>query len=386
MYDLAVVGAGALGAFHAFHALQAGLKVALIEKDSRPNGATVRNFGQVVPSGMDGKWQAIGRRSLEIYKELQSQTDLTIRENGSVYLASDEEELQLIEEYGAICEAESYPFQILDADDCLKRWPGLRSDYVKAGMFFPGELTVEAREMIHRLIDFMVGRFGLQYIPSTLIREIEEPGDYCKLVSAAGKSIQAKQTIICCGHNVSQLFPDFFRSSDLQLVRLQMMQLGNQEGLKVDGNILTGRTIRRYEGFRQCASYRKIVDAMPDDFAKHWGIHILFKQSPSGEMILGDSHEYVDVANGEHFSFDSYPDVDDFLLTEAKEIFDLPNWQVTHRWQGVYSQCKKRDILNEFITDRIRVITGIGGKGMTGSAAYAEQQIEQIFDLKLKQV
>lgn len=60
-YDLLVVGGGVLGTFHAYHALQRGLKVALIEKDARPQSATVRNFGQVVPSGMNQKWQNFGR-------------------------------------------------------------------------------------------------------------------------------------------------------------------------------------------------------------------------------------------------------------------------------------------------------------------------------------
>jgi glycine/D-amino acid oxidase-like deaminating enzyme len=46
-YDLIVVGAGNLGTFHAYHALQMGKSVLMIEKDSEPMEATVRNFGQV---------------------------------------------------------------------------------------------------------------------------------------------------------------------------------------------------------------------------------------------------------------------------------------------------------------------------------------------------
>ena len=64
MFDLIVVGGGVLGAFHAYHALKNGLKVALIEKDKAPQGATVRNFGQVVPSGMNEKWQTYGRNAV----------------------------------------------------------------------------------------------------------------------------------------------------------------------------------------------------------------------------------------------------------------------------------------------------------------------------------
>ena len=88
-YDLIVIGGGVLGTFHAYHALKAGMKVAIIEKDKMPKSATIQNFGQVVPSGMDSKWQTYGRESLAIYKEIQSQFDISVRQNGSVYLASN---------------------------------------------------------------------------------------------------------------------------------------------------------------------------------------------------------------------------------------------------------------------------------------------------------
>jgi len=81
---------GVLGSFHAYHACRKGLKVLLLEKDSRPSEATVRNFGQVVPSGMkQGQWQDYGRRSIEIYEEIHSHFDITVRKNGTVYIASD---------------------------------------------------------------------------------------------------------------------------------------------------------------------------------------------------------------------------------------------------------------------------------------------------------
>ena len=78
--------------------MEKGLKVAVLEKDKAPQSATTRNFGQVVPSGMDTKWQNYGRESLQIYKELQSKFDITVRQNGSAYFASNEEEVALIEE------------------------------------------------------------------------------------------------------------------------------------------------------------------------------------------------------------------------------------------------------------------------------------------------
>src|SRR5882757_8424150 len=115
-YDLIVTGAGVLGSFHAYHACRKGLKVLLLEKDSRPSEATVRNFGQVVPSGMkQGQWQGYGRRSIEIYEEIHRHFDITVRKNGTVYIASDETELALLQELATINRHNDYSSTVLSA-------------------------------------------------------------------------------------------------------------------------------------------------------------------------------------------------------------------------------------------------------------------------------
>jgi glycine/D-amino acid oxidase-like deaminating enzyme len=45
LFDLAVVGGGVIGLAHAFTAAKAGKRVAVIERDARANGASLRNFG-----------------------------------------------------------------------------------------------------------------------------------------------------------------------------------------------------------------------------------------------------------------------------------------------------------------------------------------------------
>src|ERR1700712_826411 len=100
-FDLIIVGGGILGTFHAYHALLAGKKVLLLEKDNYPVGATVRNFGQIVTSGMTGEWFNYGVAGLDIYKSIQAQADITVRNNGTVYIASDDDEQTLIHELKA---------------------------------------------------------------------------------------------------------------------------------------------------------------------------------------------------------------------------------------------------------------------------------------------
>jgi FAD dependent oxidoreductase TIGR03364 len=382
MYDLIVVGSGVLGTFHAYHALKKGFRVAIIEKDKMPKGATIQNFGQVVPSGMDSKWQAYGRESLAIYKEIQSQFDITIRQKGSVYLASTEEEVQLIEELSQINQSNNYESHLLTKDQCLDKYPGLRSDYVKAGLFFPEEVTVEPRTMIYRLQEFMIQNMGLKLIPNTTIVNCESTSNGVSLLSAANESFLAKKVIICNGSEFKNLFPTLFNESDLVVSKLQMMQTKPQKNYTLDGSILTGLSIRRYEAFYECPSFKAIKgNEDPDTLERKWGVHILFKQAADGSVILGDSHHYADAKNIDDLGFDLDMDIDNFMIHEAKKIIDLPNYEIQNRWYGRYSQCKNKDIFEHTIGDNIHIITGIGGKGMTGSGGFAKENIRKIFNI-----
>lgn len=383
MYDLIVVGSGVLGTFHAYHALKKGLSVAIVEKDKMPKSATIQNFGQVVPSGMDSKWQAYGRESLAIYKEIQSQFDISVRQNGSVYLASNEEEVQLIEELFQINQSNNYQSHLLTRQECLDKYPGLRSDYVKAGLFFPEEVTVEPRTMIYKLQEFMIQKMGLKLFTNTSIINCESTSNGVTLSTASYEEFLAKKVIICNGNEFKNLFPKLFNESDLEVSKLQMMQTKPQQNYKLNGSILTGLSIRRYEAFYECPSFKSIKSKEnPDALENKWGVHILFKQAADGSMILGDSHHYADAKNIDDLGFDLDMDIDNFMIQEAKKIIDLPNYDIQNRWYGMYSQCKTKDIFEHTIADNIHIITGIGGKGMTGSAGFSKENITKIFNTK----
>ena len=384
-FDLLVIGGGALGTFHAYHGLEMGLKVCLVEKDPKPQGATVRNFGQVVPSGFNTKWQSHGRESLRIYKDIQKQFDVSVRQNGTVYLASDEEEVQLLEELAQINRANDYTSTLLTKEECRANYPGLQADYVRAGLFFPEEITVEPREMIHKLHRYMVEEKGLvAHFDFTAIA-CEKKGSKIEVHSARNQRLSATKVLICNGSDFKVLFPELFAESDLEVSKIQMMQTGKQpENFKLNGSILTGWSIRRYEAFKECPSFNAIkAKEDKDSPQKKWGVHILFKQAKDGSVIIGDSHEYADAKEMDAVGFDLNMDIDNFIIEEAKKIVDLPNYRIRNRWFGLYSQCKTQDIFEKTIEENIHIVTGIGGKGMTGSAGFSKESISRIMNTTL---
>ncbi len=378
-YDLIVIGSGALGTFHAYHAARMGKKVLLLEKDNRPVSATVRNFGQVVPSGMAGKWFAYGRRSLEIYGDIQAEHDLTVRQNGSLYVASDEDEWTLANELYDRRRADGYPCELLSKAQTLTRYPVLQPGYVRGALLFPTEVSVEPDQMIHRLIQYIVKKHGVTYWHDSAVVDCQSNYNGAIITLANRMRFQAQQVLICNGSEFRLLFPEVFAESGLVVSKLQMMQTVAMPQVSLPGNILTGLTIRRYESFAECPSYEHSQNALPEHLVelKKWGIHILFKQALDGSIIVGDSHEYAGAAHVDDLDFDTKDYVNKLMLEEARRIVTFPVDQISRTWAGFYAQTPN-EIFEYDIDENIHIVTGIGGKGMTSSAGYAEQKIGQL--------
>ena len=375
MYDLIIIGAGALGAFHAYHAAKAGQRVLLLEKDRYPIGATVRNFGQVVPSGLAGRWFDYGRRSLEIYRDIQTQTDLSVRQNGTIYIASDADEWQLANELHDRYVGIGYRSELFSKAQCLAKYPTLQPDYVVGGLYFPDEMSVEPEQMIHRLIAFVQQKYGVDYRPGSAVIDVQSNYSGAIVTLTNRQRFQAGRVLICSGHEVRLLFPEVLAEAGLVVSKLQMLLAERVSGLNLPGNILTGLTIRRYEAFQECPSYASLV--LPDHLAelKKWGIHILFKQATDGSIIVGDSHEYADATQAEDLGYHTQDFINNLMLTEARRIVTFP-LTIRKTWAGFYSQTPA-EIFEHNIDEHIRIVTGIGGKGMSSGAGYAEASIRQ---------
>ena len=83
-YDLLVVGAGIVGLAHAYEASKRGLKVAVVEKNSRCVGASIRNFGFITVSGQSSRdtWRR-AMYSRHVWHEITQKAGIPIIHNGS---------------------------------------------------------------------------------------------------------------------------------------------------------------------------------------------------------------------------------------------------------------------------------------------------------------
>lgn len=374
-YDLIIVGAGILGVAHAYHASKSGMKVLILEKDSFPVGSTVRNFGQVVPSGMSGKWFDYGIKSLKIYQEIQQKFDISVRKNGSIYVASDEDEWLLANELYSHHQSTGYPCSLLSKRQCLEMYPELKFDYVRGAIYFPEEISVEPNLLIYKLLDYLKEQNNVDFKNNATVVLCDQNTDEVIIRTSENEQFSASKVLLCCGYTFNILYPKVFKKSGLIVSKLQMLQTVPMSNVLLAGNILTGLSIRRYESFESMPSYKNIT--MPEHYTelKKWGIHLLFKQAIDGSIIIGDSHEYAPVGKTDYLGFDTKELIDELILKEAQRIVHFAVGKIARKWAGFYAQ-HPDDIFEYNISPNIYICTGIGGKGMTSSFGYAESNLD----------
>jgi FAD dependent oxidoreductase TIGR03364 len=376
-YDLIVVGAGNLGTFHAYHALKRGKSVLMLEKDSEPIEATVRNFGQIVPSGQAlDDWFEYGRESLEIYKDIQSKTNITVRQNGTYYFASGDQEMAILEEMRALFKIRNYPSTILNRKACYERFPNLQNDYYKGGLYFPEEISVEPRTMVHLVRKMLIQHRGLDFLNNTLVKNCEIENGICKIQTADNQVFYAEKVALCGGYEFKILFPEIFKASQMKICKLNMMQTFPLPEVLLKGNILSGLSIRRYDSFKSCSSYQNLITPEWQKPYLQWGIHLLFKQAFDGSIIIGDSHEYADTDENAKLPIGINMEINELILKEAQRILTLPNWKIQNYWAGYYAQAAEGGVYEHQISDKIFISTGIGGKGMTTGAGYSRKRVK----------
>ena len=379
-YDLIVVGGGILGTFHAYHAATRGLQVLVLEKDDRAQQATVRNFGQVVPSGMTGRWFEYGRRGLEIYKALQAKADLSVRQNGSVYIASDDDEQQLLHEVQQQFSDKDYAGELLSTRRLLQKYPVIRESYAREALFFPQEISVEPNLFIHRLQQYMQDQFAnVRFLYNSAVVGCDSNGQQVTVSLAGGKKLTAGQLLICGGHEFNLLFPEVFTDSGIVVSKLQMMRTVAMPSVPLEGNILTGLTIRRYESFSECPSFAGLKTPDHLQELREWGIHILFKKAVDGSIIVGDSHEYAPVGRLGELGFNNVQYINALMIREANRIVTFDVSAITETWAGYYAQEPQGNLFEHDPDTLIHIRTAIGGKGMTSSCGYAEESIQRLF-------
>jgi FAD dependent oxidoreductase TIGR03364 len=372
-FDVAVVGAGVIGAFHAYHACRRGLRVLLLERGELPPAASVRNFGMIIPSGMTpGDWHRRALVSAAIYRELAAQFPFPLFPAGTQYLAVTPNEARVLEEFARLGPEQGYRCTLRDGSESAAFNAVVDPSSCLTSLHFPDDLRLEPRAFFHAFIPWMAETLGCAYRPRTVVTRVAVEGGACRVTTAAGEEYRARHVFVCGGADLRTLFPERLAAAGLVSCKLQMMRLEAPDGLRLAASLASGLTLRRYPSFRLCPSWARLEEDEYDPELGRRGIHILLVQDGDGRLVLGDSHEY-----GGDLDDNLDARTEELILSEARRLVRLPHWRIAGHWPGVYALHPEREVFVETLEDRVHIVTGIGGKGMTTGPALARESVER---------
>jgi FAD dependent oxidoreductase TIGR03364 len=373
-WDLVVVGAGILGASHAYYAAKRGWRVLLLERGDWPGEASVRNFGTLMAGSLAGEWRRRGMESIAFYRELAPQAGFAFFPSGSLYQVVTPAEAAVLEEFARLGPQEGCRCELLEPEAALALNPLLQRRHVRLALFFPDDARVEPRGLFRRLIPWLTREWPVQYRPGTVAVRVWASGGEACVRTADGAELHARHAVVCNGADLRTLFPELFTAAGFERCKLLMLRTVEQPHPRLPTTVASGLTLRRYPAFAGCPSMARLVREPAAPGVLEAGIHILTVQDPDGSFVVGDSHEYGSCDLDERLN----ARIEGLILSEARKLIELASWEVAERWHGVYAMPRNGELFRETIDEVIHVVTGIRGKGMTTGPAVARETIDAL--------
>lgn len=366
-YDVAIVGAGIVGLAHALAAARLGLRIVVIDRDHRANGASIRNFGFITVTGQSrGTVWRRARRSRDIWAEIAEPANIRIIHHNECVVVHSREALAVLEQFMATEMA--HGCELLDATSAKQRLPMVRCDGVAGALWSSVDLRIEARTAIPALAAYLERRFAV-----TILRGVSAGAVASPRVETSSGTIYADKIVVAPGTDLTTLFPDLVARNGVRLCKLQMLRLAPQpRDWHLPAAVMSDFGLVRYAGFSalEAAAALRALLAQRSPEVLDFGIHLIVVQSADGSLIVGDSHDY-----------DATPDpfasseVESAMLALANSVLEIPNGDVIERWIGVYPQSESREWLVEAPDANTRVVMVTTGNGMSTSFAFAEEVI-----------
>jgi len=142
-YDVAVVGAGIVGAACARECARQGLSVVVIEAHHLAYGATSAAMGHLAVMDDSEAQFALTRYSLKLWDELAAElpADSGLDHCGCIWIAADEEDFEQLRRKQAFYQERDVAVEVLDAQALREAEPNLRPG-LAGGLLVPGDSVV----------------------------------------------------------------------------------------------------------------------------------------------------------------------------------------------------------------------------------------------------
>jgi D-hydroxyproline dehydrogenase subunit beta len=365
--DVCVVGAGIVGLAHAFEARARGLSVTVVEQDERAVGASVRNFGHVIVTGMaDGEPMQVALTARERWLELGPRAGLDVRETGSLIVARADDELALMEE---IVSDPARGARIVGPAEVAQLAP-IPCDELLGGLHCGLDVRVDPRRAVAALAALLADDPGVRILWSTRVHAVDEG-----VVSSSAGTIWAPLVIACPGPRQDWLGALAPARDGLTRCKLQMLRVRAPANRRYGPALLTGLSLLRYPGFSERPGADRLAERLRGERPEliGAGMHLIVSQLPDGDLLLGDTHEYGDTVSP--FGDER---LDELLLAEARRLLGAERLEVVQRWHGIYPWAPGDPFLVQLPRPGVAIVEIVAGIGMTTALGLAPRTFQAL--------
>ncbi|MCM0607884.1 MAG: TIGR03364 family FAD-dependent oxidoreductase [Ideonella sp. WA131b] len=364
-YDVVIAGAGIVGLAHALSAAQRGLRVAVLERDHRCVGASIRNFGFVTVTGQPAgdTWRR-ARVSRDIWARVAPEAGIPIVHRGLWLLAQRPEAAAVLQDFMRTPMAEGN--RLFDAAEAASQAPALRCEGAAAAMWSPHELRVESRTAIPRLAAWLAERHGVVFHWGQSVLDVAAG----RVRTSTGRTLQAGRVVLCPGTELTGVAAPALARHALALTRLQMLRVRPPAGWVLGASVMADLSLVRYGGYAALPSAPALLVRLQAEEAESLaaGIHLIVVQSADGTLVVGDSHHRG--ATPEPFADER---VDALILRHLRQALRLDGVEVLERWTGVYPTGAPVDCVIEAPDAATRVVVVTSGTGASTAFGIAEE-------------
>ncbi|MFJ9083000.1 TIGR03364 family FAD-dependent oxidoreductase [Streptomyces sp. NPDC102384] len=362
--DLVVVGAGIVGLAHAFEAVRRGLSVTVVERDRRPVGASVRNFGHCCVTAQRGELLDLALRSRTGWVDAAKSAGLWAPEAGALVVARSATELAVLEELRDERGTDAVRMRTRDeVGEALGRSAEGCAD-LAGGALLPADLRVDPREAAPRLADWLAEQPGVTITWGTNVVGVESG-----TVHTSRGPVHGDRILLCVGHDLDRLYPAEAEAHGIERCRLSMARVAAPDAFRTDSAVLTATSMLRYDGFTAMPSADRLRAEVTAHSPELLDVvaNVMFTRLPDGTVLVGDSHAY----DATEIPFQDEATTE-LLLREASRVLGVPSVRVTERWQGVYASSARGPLLVRDVAPGVRALSVTSGIGMTLSFGLAE--------------
>ncbi len=368
-FDVIVIGAGIVGLATAYSAATKGLKTLVIERNPKAIGASIRNFGLIWPIGQPaGDLFDRAMRTRETWINLSQQSDIHLKQNGSLQLAYHDDEVVVLEAFMDTAQSAGYKAQLISPEQAMAHSPAIKPDGLKSAIWSSTECTVSPRNAISQLADFLEKKMNVTFVFGSAVTHISTG-----FVSTFHEIWQGERIFVCSGSDFETLYPRIFRESGITKCKLQMLRTGTQPNdWDLGPSLCAGLTLLHYGAFKHIKAIEAVrnryYEAQPD--FNRYGVHVLVSQNQNGEVILGDSHEY-----GWNLSPFDKEEINQLILNYLNTFASFPSPSISETWHGIYPKLEGQ---TEFVREadpNVWIVNGLSGAGMTMSFGLAQELV-----------